>query len=188
MIDQQIEPQRHRQPDTQQHQPVGGIRQLGQQLHRPGQRSRRRRHDRRRPPDGLDQIVGNQDHAKGGQHLGKVVTAVEPAHHQPLDQRSDQDGGDDRHQHGAQKGAAALMYLGRDVGAGHIERAVRQVHGVHDAEHQGQAGREQEQHQAVAETVEQLLENEDGIHRVQLRQTRTNARRGLPRGAWISGR
>jgi hypothetical protein len=44
------------------------------------------------------------------------------------------------------------------VGADHVERAVREVDHVHDAEHEREPGSEQEQHQPELQPVEGLFE------------------------------
>ena len=62
---------------------------------------------------------------------------------------------------------------GGEEGADHVERAVRQVDHVHDAEHERQPGREQEQHQAELQAVQRLLEDQDA----------TACRRARARGA-----
>ena len=44
-----------------------------------------------------------------------------------------------------------------EVGAHHVERAVRQIDEVHDAEHQRQAGRQQKQQQPELQAVQRLF-------------------------------
>ncbi len=44
-----------------------------------------------------------------------------------------------------------------EIGADHVERAVRQIDQVHDAEDQRQPGRQQEQQQAELQAVQALL-------------------------------
>ena len=61
-----------------------------------------------------------------------------------------------------------LEDVGADVGADHVERAVREVDQVHDAEHQRQPGRHQEQHDAELHAVQALLEDEKRLHRPDL--------------------
>ena len=56
------------------------------------------------------------------------------------------------------------MHLRRHIRPHHEQRAMRQVQHVHHAEDQGQAGGNEEQHEAVARTVEQLLKNKNGVH------------------------
>ena len=164
VVHQQVEAERDQQADAEQHQPVGGVRQVGQQPHRPGERGGRRSQNRRRSPDRLHRVVGDQDEAEGGDDLGEMVARVEPAHDQDFEDPGDRHGRRHGDQHRPDEAAAALMDAGGEVGAGHVQRTMGQVHGVHDAEHQGQAGGEQEQHQAVAEAVEELFENENGVH------------------------
>ena len=47
---------------------------------------------------------------------------------------------------------------GGEIGADHVERAVRQVDQVHDAEDQRQPGRKQEQQQPELQTVQALFD------------------------------
>ena len=49
---------------------------------------------------------------------------------------------------------------GAEEGANHVQRAVRQVDEVHDAEHQRQAGRQQEQQYAELQPVQELNEKQ----------------------------
>jgi hypothetical protein len=71
------------------------------------------------------------------------------------DQRAEEPGRDAK-----QIGAAPLGDRNGEVRADHIERAVRQVHHVHDAQHQRQSRGQQEKHHAQLNTVQQLLEDE----------------------------
>ena len=47
---------------------------------------------------------------------------------------------------------------GGEIGADHVERAVRQIDQVHDAEDERQPGRQQEQQQAELQSVQALLD------------------------------
>src|SRR3954449_431080 len=48
---------------------------------------------------------------------------------------------------------------GGKVGAHHIERAVRQIDEIHDAEHQRQSRRQQKQQQAELQSVQELFDD-----------------------------
>src|SRR5258707_3349260 len=53
-------------------------------------------------------------------------------------------------------------YEGRgEIGAHHVERAVREIDEVHDAEHQGQSRRQQEQQEAELQPVQDLFDDEE---------------------------
>src|SRR5205085_12360448 len=60
-----------------------------------------------------------------------------------------------------------------EIGAHHVERAMREVDEIHDPEHQRQAGREQEQQQAELQSVQELFDDEQ--HQNSFRRTRTRA-------------
>jgi hypothetical protein len=102
-----------------------------------------RRHARRRPPAGCA-LLEDQDQAVGQQHLFEVVALVEVAKTAPIPARrrrpGERNAEHDRH-HQAAGGAG--QHEGQ-VGADHVETAVRQVDDAHDAEHQRQAACHQE--------------------------------------------
>ena len=89
-----------------------------------------------------------------------MVAAVEPAQRDHLDHHSDQQGGAER-QHRAGDEAAGPGRKGRgEISAHHVERTVRQVHQIHDAENQRQPGREQEQQQPELQSVQALFDDQ----------------------------
>ncbi len=47
----------------------------------------------------------------------------------------------------------------REVGAHHVERAMRQIDEVHDAEHQRQSRRQQKQQQPELQSVQELFDD-----------------------------
>ncbi len=126
--------------------------------------ARQRREQRRAAPDDGDQLVEEQDQAEGGEHLVEVVALVERAQRDHFDQHADHQRAEQAEQHAERVGAGPLRGGHRQVGADHVERAVRQVDEVHDAEHQRQPGGHQEQHDAELQAVQQLLEDEDQVH------------------------
>jgi hypothetical protein len=144
-------------------QAVGRIVQTGQQLHRTGQRLRGRQWQVV-AEDHLHAVIQDQDQRKGRQHLRQVVTHVERAKQAKLERHAEQSGQDHRADDTEHEGAAQRHQPGRQERAHHIQRTVRQVDHVHDAEDQRQAGRQQEQHQAELQPVEQLLDNEKACH------------------------
>ncbi len=52
----------------------------------------------------------------------------------------------------------------REVGAHHVERAVRQIDEVHDAEHERQSRRQQKQQQAELQSVQELFDDQQHEH------------------------
>ncbi len=162
--DQHIEQQRHRQADADDEQPVGRVGEARQQFHRAGQRGRRIERHRLRAPDHAHGLVGHQQDREGAQHLREMVSPVEPPQHRHLQQHADRRRGE-RAAREADPERARRRGDGRDqVGAHHVERAVRQVDHVHDAEHQREAGGQQEQHQPELQAVERLLEKQEPRH------------------------
>src|SRR4029079_9682656 len=61
-------------------------------------------------------------------------------------------------------GAGPLRRREREIGADHVERAVREVDEVHDAEHERQPRRHQKQRHAELQAVQELLEDEGEVH------------------------
>src|SRR3546814_157322 len=100
----------------------------------------------------------------GRQHLVEVVARVEPADDEDLDQRAGGGGGQEAAAEAEPEGAGLPRDPGAEEGAGHVERAVRQVDEAHDAEHQREAGGHEEQHDAELHAVEKLLYEEGGGH------------------------
>ena len=107
-------------------------------------------------PDDAAQLLGDQDQAVGEQHLVEVVAPVEPADQQPLEQHADRDREHDAGGNREPQAAEALGERPREVGADHVEAAVREVDDPHDAEDQRQPARDQEQQQSVLDAVQQL--------------------------------
>ena len=87
-----------------------------------------------------------------------MVAAVEPPHRDHFERHADHERGGER-EHGAEHEAAGQRREGRgEIGADHVERAVRQVDQIHDAEDQRQPRRQQEQQHAKLDAVEALLD------------------------------
>ena len=79
---------------------------------------------------------------------------------------ADEERGAEREQR-AEHEAAGPGREGRgEIGADHVERAVRQVDQVHDAEDQRQPGRQQEQQHAELHAVQALLDEKQSSWRV----------------------
>ena len=83
-------------------------------------------------------------------------TAQHEQFHRHADQGRRREAGDD----GDDDRAGLRGSEGGGIGADHVERAMGEVDHAHDAEDQRQPGREQEQHHAELQAVEQLFENE----------------------------
>ena len=60
------------------------------------------------------------------------------------------------------KRPTGLRHCRRQIGTDHIERSVRQIDHVHDAEHQRQARSQQKQHEAELKAVKSLFKDKLG--------------------------
>ena len=88
----------------------------------------------------------------------EMIAAIKPAHRNHLHRHAD-DQGRDQPKDDREHEAAGERREGRgEIGADHVERAVRQIHEIHDPENQRQTGRQQEQQQAELEAVQELLD------------------------------
>ena len=87
-----------------------------------------------------------------------MVAAVEPPDRDHFKHHADDKRRDER-EDGAEHEAIGPFGEGRgEIGADHVERAVRQIDEVHDAEDQRQPRRQQEQQHAELNAVEKLLD------------------------------
>ena len=168
--DQVAQAQPDPQTDPDDKQAVGRIGHARQHFHRPGQEFRRRQEQGLGAPDHLDQFVEEQDDAEGRQNLIQMVAPVELSQRDDLDQRPDQPGRHQGRDHADQKIPRGLGHRRRDIGADHVQRPMGQVDQVHDPEHQGQPGRQQEQHDALLQSVQGLLEKKLCGHRLSMRR------------------
>ena len=105
-------------------------------------------------------MIEEQNDAERRDHLIEVVAVVEVAEDQKLEQQAEAERGEQR-QHQRREEIADQAVEGHgEVGAEHVLDAVRQIDEVHHAEHQRQAGRDQEQQNAELDAVEDLDEEE----------------------------
>jgi len=131
-------------------------------LYRPRQRLRRIEHHRLVAPDRAHRLVGDQDQREGGEHLRQVVACVEPAQHGEFEQRTDRHRAGHRCQHADHERAARRRSRRSQIGADHVQRAMRQVDHVHDPEDERQPSRQQKEHEAELDTVEGLFKKKLG--------------------------
>jgi hypothetical protein len=118
-----------------------------------------------RSPDQARDLVDDQDQRERGEHLRQVVARVQRSQHAHLEKHADDRGRRDGKQHAGDERAGELHEGGGDERAQHVKRAVREVDHVHDAEHQREAGGEQEQHQPELQAVQRLLEYQYPRHK-----------------------
>ena len=82
-----------------------------------------------------------------------MIAAVKPSYRDDLQHHADDQRRDDREDGAENEAVGPCREGGREIGADHIERAVRQIDQVHDAEHQRQSRRQQKQQHAKLDAV-----------------------------------
>ena len=100
----------------------------------------------------------NRMQPEGAEHVVEMIAAVEPPHGDHLDAMPTTSVATSASATPARKLPVSADEGRGEIGAQHVERAVRQVDEVHDAEDQRQPGGEQEQQQAELQAVEALLD------------------------------
>ena len=90
-----------------------------------------------------------------------MIALIERAKHDDLDCDADDDGNGERGGKAEEERAGRGETRRGDIGADHVERAMREIDQIHDAEDQGQPGRHQEQHDAKLNPVQHLLDDVD---------------------------
>ena len=109
-----------------------------------------------------------------------MAASVEPPYRDHFKHHADGERAENRKDGPEHKTVRPHRESGRQIGADHIERAVRQVDEIHDAEDQRQACRQQEQQHAELNAVEKLL---DQVHHSRVNPWRKNdCRAALPSG------
>ena len=93
-----------------------------------------------------------------------MVALIERAQGHQLDGDSHGESPRESEQHAQRIRPGGLVEIGGEVCPHHVERTVREVHQVHDAEDEREARRHQEQHHPELQPVESLLEQENEIH------------------------
>jgi hypothetical protein len=162
--DQQVQAQRQRDAHARHHQPVDRVRQVVGERDRGGQGLRDVDAVHFVAPQDGAQFLEHVDQAERQQHLVEVVTVVEVPEQHFLQQQPEGHRDDGAAQDGQREAAEARGQEPGQVGAQHVEAAVRQVHHAHDPEDQRQAGGQHEQQQPVLDAVEQLDEEVGEVH------------------------
>ena len=103
------------------------------------------------------QFLEDEDQRVGHQHLLQVLALVEEAEEDPLEREAEGRGERDADEQLGQVPVAEVRRKHeREVGADHVEAAVRQVDDAHDSEDQRQPARDEEQQQPVLDPVQEL--------------------------------
>ncbi len=98
------------------------------------------------------------------QHLVEMVAVVEKAHHQPLEDDSEDEGDGNAGGDAEPETRDDARERECEVRAEHVEAAVREVDDPHDAEDEGQAARDEEEQQPVLHRVQDLDEKDRRFH------------------------
>ena len=119
-----------------------------------------------RSPREKGEVLDDEDHAEGGDELEELRCLVHPPEDQELDDHPDgADGDAGEKDRGPETERAAEMPdegVG-DIGAQHVERAVREVHDPGDPEDDGEPRRDQEQGRRAREAGQRLHEVEPEV-------------------------
>ncbi len=130
----------------------------------PDSASGHRHAERRRTPDEFHRLIEKDDDAEGRQHLIEMAAVVEMPEDQHLQQQSERQRCRQRQRQPQQKAAGHRGKGRRQIGADHVLDAMGEVDKVHHAEHQRQAGGDQEQDQSKLQSVEDLDQEEGEGH------------------------
>ena len=117
------------------------------------------------PHSELGGVAEDQHQRVGEQQLVELLAAVEIAEQQALDERAEERHAERRGEHRRPEpapgtGCSHCTDLPGEIGADHVERAVREIEHAHDAEHQRQARGDQEQEHRRGEPAHELAEQE----------------------------
>ena len=135
------------------------------------------------------QFLEHEDEPVRHQHLLQVLTLVEIAEEHPLEQvaerhrerHADQQRREEAATHGQAQPTIDQRREGiGEIGAQHVEAAVREIDHAHDPEDQREAGRDEEQQQAVLHGVEALDEEGGEVHRVSVEGDGRRCVDGIP--------
>ena len=103
---------------------------------------------------------------KVGEHLVEVVALVEVADDEDLHYHPDREGGGEGDQDPEEERVRGEGHRRAHERSRHVERAVREVHAVHDPEDEGQARGEQEEQHPELKPVQELGEDQGEVHRI----------------------
>ena len=87
-----------------------------------------------------------------------MIAPVQPPDGDDLEHHAGEKRGDNGQNQGGDEASGHDREGGGEIGAEHVQRTMRQVDEVHDAENQRQPGRQQKQQHAELHTVEALLD------------------------------
>ena len=120
-----------------------------------------------RSPEIQRRIVDDEEQRKGGEKLKQLRGDVDAAQQHDLDQRAEDADNERRRDDPAPEAerAAHRRHQGDgDIGAQHVERAVRDIDDAGDAEDQGKSGGDEEQAGRRGQTVDGLKRKPFPVH------------------------
>ena len=163
MMDNDIERGCYGEADGDDQKPIRRIRH-SEDHHGPSEPVRRTHIERLRSPDDPDELIEHQNQAKRRQHLVEVIAIIKRAQRGSLDDGANEEGAKHSCQAGDDERPRAHEHCRPDIRPQHVERRVREVDEIHDAQHQREAGTEQEQEDPVLQAVERLCEKKIPSH------------------------
>ena len=178
-MNQQVEAEPDGEPHADDREAVRRIAQA-EKLDRAGERGGRIHVHRRRSPDYPHQLVEKQDEPECCQHLVEMVAAIEAHQRDALDDDAEHHRRGNGDQPGQHERFGPAEYGGREIRAHHVKRAVREIHEIHDPEHERQPGGQQEQQNAELQAVQRLREEEADGHGRDSQDSRRSCARGNP--------
>ena len=116
-------------------------------------------------------MIEEENDAEGRDDVIEVVAVIELPEHHEFEQQPEGERGGEREHERRQKVAGEGVEGHREIGAQHVLDAVRQVDEVHHAEHQREAGRDQEQQDAELQPVEDLNDEKGSGHGIRSQLT-----------------
>ena len=117
-------------------------------------------------PDHLCGVAHQQHDREGEQELHQVLLAIEVLQHQAFDHQRDHREARGRGEHADEEGSApALGHREDDVGAEHVEHAVREIDDPQHAEDQVEAGGDDEHVHRQREAIERVQREHGERHR-----------------------
>ena len=146
--DQAVEQARHRERGDDDDQAIDRVIDAGNDLHRLEHLGRQRQRPAGGSPDQPHQFIEEQQQPERAEHVVEMTGFVEPPDRDDFQYHPGNEGADNRQNHGEDEASGQDGEGGGEISAEHVERTVRQVHEVHDAEHQGQPGGQQKQQHA----------------------------------------
>ena len=97
--------------------------------------------------------------AEGGQHVIEMIATVEMPQRHQFQHDAEQQRRAERHQDAEDEIPAPGHERRREIGAHHVERSMRKIDEIHDAEDECQTGCEQKQQQTELQPVQELFDD-----------------------------